>query len=222
MNASLPPIASSRNRAFTLIELLVVIAIIASLAGMTMGAASGVINQGKKVSARNDMMNIVTAIKSYNTDYGHYPIDSQDGGNDDLVYGNHSTGAAKPNSEIINVLRYGTDTGWADNATSPLNPRQTRYLELTRAKDPNNPRSGLDDRGNWYDPWGEQYIVFIDGEYNNDINVKPVFTSGIGTANNPGKVSITVGAASVGYDTKVKKRALPGSFNPSNDLVSWR
>ena len=59
--------------AFTLIELLVVISIIAILAGLLMPAANSALNSAKKTTAKNQAVQIATAIMAYETEYGRLP-----------------------------------------------------------------------------------------------------------------------------------------------------
>src|SRR6184192_3423689 len=66
------------QKAFTLIELLVVIAIIAVLLGLTFPAFQGVLERAKKVQAKNDLTQIVTAVNAFYTEYGKYPLVTDD------------------------------------------------------------------------------------------------------------------------------------------------
>lgn len=59
--------------AFTLIELLVVISIIAILASLLMPAAQNAINSAYKTTAKNQVVQIATAITAYETEYGRLP-----------------------------------------------------------------------------------------------------------------------------------------------------
>ena len=63
-----------RRAAFTLIELLVVISIIAVLAGLLLPVVSKVTENARKVSAKSTETQIVSAINSFQTDYGQYPV----------------------------------------------------------------------------------------------------------------------------------------------------
>src|SRR5881227_3622225 len=67
-----------RSSAFTLIELLVVIAIIAILIGLLFPAFRAVQNQAKQTQAKNDLTQIVNAVNAYYTDYGKYPLATDD------------------------------------------------------------------------------------------------------------------------------------------------
>ena len=217
-HSSKPPV--SGLAAFTLIELLVVISIIAILATFALSAGKGAIKSAYKASARNDMGSImVVGLKCYYTDYGKYPTPTTE--SVDVTYGK---GGTYPNSVLFNAMRYADSN--MTQAAKDMNPRETRYMEVAKAKNTKSPISGLDDSGNWYDPWGEQYVVFIDGDYDGKITVKPVFSSGIGgtSTDDQGKVAVSVGAASVGYGTKIAspKTPIPGKFDKANHVVSWQ
>jgi prepilin-type N-terminal cleavage/methylation domain-containing protein len=62
-----------KQKAFTLIELLVVIAIIAILASLLIPAGQNAINSSKKTTAKNQAVQIATALTAYETEYGHLP-----------------------------------------------------------------------------------------------------------------------------------------------------
>jgi type II secretory pathway pseudopilin PulG len=62
-----------RHSAFTLIKLLVVIAIIPVLAGLAFPAFNGAIDAAKKAKAKNDVVQIASAIRFYQTEYGKLP-----------------------------------------------------------------------------------------------------------------------------------------------------
>ncbi len=202
---------TAHHTAFTLIELLVVIAIIAVLMGLLLPALGAVRTQARKVSAKNDVMQIVTAVKNFYTDYGRYPLPAAQAAGD-VTYGPNST-----NSVLFNILTY-----VATDANAPtVNPRQVRYLEIPNAKDTLNPKSGLGTNGAWYDPWGIQYSIFIDGAYDNDITVSGVYTD---VTANP---RTGVGAASYGPDTfagtaNSTKTGGNGKVTGSDDLISWQ
>jgi prepilin-type N-terminal cleavage/methylation domain-containing protein len=65
-----------RCAAFTLVELLVVVAIIAILAALAIPAAGTAINSAKKTAAKSLAGQIVTAIMSYESEYGALPSNS--------------------------------------------------------------------------------------------------------------------------------------------------
>ncbi len=114
LNSQPSTLNSVRGRgpsAFTLIELLDVISIIAILMGLLFPAFKSVQDQAKKTQAKNDMMQIVTAVNAYNTDYGVYPLDPSKQGFDTLL-GN--PGGTYDNSLIFDVLR-AQPNGWNSN-----------------------------------------------------------------------------------------------------------
>ena len=77
--------------------------------------------------------------------------------------------------------------------------------------------------GNWYDPWGTQYAIFIDADYAGDIDVSGVF-SGMTT-----KPPFSVGVASRGY-YYAKQNMTPAApayvptqaYDSKTDLLSWQ
>src|SRR5437773_9937924 len=60
--------------AFTLIEMIVVMLIIATLTALFMGAATSVFDRARRTQAKNDVVQIVTAINASYTEYGRYPV----------------------------------------------------------------------------------------------------------------------------------------------------
>ena len=69
---------SFRAGGFTLIELLIVIGIIAILIGLLFPAFKGVQDQARRTQAKNDLTQIVTAVNAFYTEYGKYPIATDD------------------------------------------------------------------------------------------------------------------------------------------------
>ena len=148
----------SGTRSFTLIELLVVIVIIAVLMGLAFPVFQGAQNQAKRVQARSDLMQIVTAVNAYYTEYGKYPRTPATAG--DTTYG-----ATATNEQLFNELR---------SVAAIQNPRGIVFLSPPDAKDVNNPRAGISSApataGQYFDPWGKPYLVRIDTDYDNQVN----------------------------------------------------
>src|SRR5262245_42882475 len=173
------------SSAFTLIELLVVIAIIAILIGLLFPAFRAVQDQARKTQAKNDLTQIVNAVNAYYTDYGKYPI----AGTTDTTFG--PGGAPATNQTLFNPLR-GLD--------ATVNPRQVVFISPAFVKDPSNPRSGIGtavaNAGQYFDPWGTNYVVRIDGGYDNQL--PNPFTADTGAG--PGTLAVGVIAWSLGKD----------------------
>jgi prepilin-type N-terminal cleavage/methylation domain-containing protein len=199
-----------RMAAFTLIELLVVIAIIVVLIGLLFPTFQGIQNQAKKTQAKNDLMQIVTAINAYYTEYGKYPVVT-----DDTPIAN--TG------DLFHTLR-AIDSGSA-NKSDAANPRKIAFLNIPDARDQNSPRSGIrTSDGEWYDPWGAPYKVAIDGTYDNQI-ANPYGPTG-GAGSDP--IHSGVIAWSLGAD-KGLGRVVNGTVDNkykdtrlSDDVISWQ
>ncbi len=183
--------------AFTLIELLVVISIIAVLIGLSFPAFQAVQNTAKKTQAKNDLVQIVTAVNAFYTEYGKYPIEATDRfepGND--------------NTPLFNVLR--------GLPAEPLNPRQIVFLSPPEAKDPTNPRGGVTTDGKFYDPFGKTYGVAMDGDYDN--NVSNPYDAGTGA----GGTDLRQGAIAWSFGKDLKTGRNKNSGDAKDDVISWQ
>ncbi|MEY2496374.1 MAG: ral secretion pathway protein [Verrucomicrobiota bacterium] len=205
----------SRQRvfAFTLIELLVVIVIIAILMGLAFPVFQGVQNQAKKTQAKNDLTQIVTAVNAYYTEYGKYPLVT-----DDLAIAN--------TADLLYTLRAVSNGVNAGDAT---NPRKIAFINVPEANNQNAARSGIKiSDGQWYDPWGSTYKVAIDGTYDNQI-ANPYGPAG-GAGSDPIRQGVIAwslgkngvlggGSAGSGFANE------PGAvkvYTNSGDIISWQ
>src|SRR5205814_5741512 len=146
---------SFRAGGFTLIELLIVIGIIAILIGLLFPAFKGVQDQARRTQAKNDLTQIVTAVNAFYTEYGRYPTTATTDAT--ATYG--PGGSTTENGGLFSELRATSTT---------LNTRQIVFISPPDAKDQNNPRSGIKtSTGGYYDPWGSEYAVALDADYNN-------------------------------------------------------
>lgn len=141
----------NKSKAFTLIELLVVIAIIAVLAGLLFPAGQSAINSAKKTTAKNQIVQIATAITAYEAEYGRLPSNS----------------GATMGSGLVAILCTTND--------SVNNPRGLIFLEAPGWK---NGKGGTNSSG-FCDPFSETnvYSVALDTNYANQITV-PTNSSG--------------------------------------------
>src|SRR6266496_6207429 len=157
-------------RAFTLIELLVVIAIIAILIGLLFPAFRAVQDQAKRTQAKNDLTQIVNAVNAFYTEYGKYPLAA--GIMVDTTFG--PGGSPTDNENLFRELRAcpNPPTG-SCLSSAQINTRQIVYVSPPDVKDAASPRSGIGtaagNRGQYFDPWSNNYTVRIDGEYNNQV-----------------------------------------------------
>ncbi len=195
-----------RGHGFTLIELMVVIAIIIVLIGLLFPAFRGVQDQAKRTQAKNDVTQIVTAVNAFYTEYGKYPVAT-----DDSTLAN--------NSEVLYTLR--AVSGGVANLGNAANPRKIVFISPPMVKDTANPRSGIGSDGNYYDPWGPVvgkagsgiYHLVINGTYDNDL-ANP-FTADTGAG--PAALKLGVIAWSLGND------GTQGTdFKASDDVISWQ
>ena len=192
MKSNMMQTGRQAKRGFTLVELLVVIAIIAILAAMLLPTLSKAKDSAKKAQAKTEMQNIAAAVRQYNAEYNRYPMptkiaDSLTLASPDYTYGTmHMTGSrasllknkagenlpkiASPgriqvsNAELVSILQ-GTEVFRNGRPTSnrnhKLNPRKVKFLNAREATSVSEPGVGTD--GVYRDPWGNPYIVTVDG-----------------------------------------------------------
>jgi len=133
------------SAAFTLIELLIVIAIIAILMALLFPAGQSAINSANKTTAKNQAVQIATAITAYETEYGRFPTNS-----------GSNVGPA-----LVTILCTATDT--------TNNPRGIIFLEANAWK---KGKGGTNSSG-FCDPFGSTssnvYSVSMDTGYSNSI-----------------------------------------------------
>jgi prepilin-type N-terminal cleavage/methylation domain-containing protein len=211
-NAGAMQKSSRKTGAFTLIELLVVIAIIAILIGLLFPAFQAVQNQAKRTQAKNDLIQIVTAVNAFYTEYGKYPLVTTD----NKIYGP----AGSLNDDLFYTLRA---VASGANALDVANPRKIVFISPPYVKDPANPRSGIGTTtgvGQYYDPWGKPYNVEIDGGYDN--TVANPYTANAGATPN---LQLGVIAWSLGKDGSGAIAAASGDKNTgvyADDVISWQ
>jgi prepilin-type N-terminal cleavage/methylation domain-containing protein len=217
--------------AFTLIELLVVITIIVILMGLLFPAFRGVQDQAKRTQAKNDLTQIVTAVNAFYTEYGKYPLAA--GITTDTTFG--LGGSPTTNETLFTELRGCAAATGSCPAVAVLNTRQIVFISPPDAKDPANPRSGIATQtatvngvsiplGSFVDPWGANYLIRIDGDYNNSVAnpYGPVATGGAGSD----PISQGVIAWSLGKDGKLGNQGDNIYKTPkgiqSDDVISWQ
>lgn len=230
------PPASLRPAAFTLIELLTVIAIIAILMGLLFPAINAVRENAKKAQAKSDAMQIVAAVKAYHTEYAKYPdlsngASSTTSNTEDLFVGDTVAKAPNENFVLFNTLRAINAPPNADNI---LNPRKIVFFDGKSVSDPESPRGGFLEKaaggaaggtaGSYFDPWGKQYTVMVDTNYDNQLDMGQCYTDFSSDSDKP---RTGVGAFSMGKDKKLgDAEAGEGKFRSSgkvsDDVISWQ
>lgn len=194
-----------KNRSgFTLIELLVVIAIIAILLGLLFSVGPGVLDRAKKVQAKNDTTQIVTAVNAFYTEYGRYPTNATTDAT--ATYG--PGGSNTENGSLLSELRA---------TTTVLNTRQIVFVSPPDVRDQTKPRLGIKtSTSGWYDPWGTEYAIAIDADYDNQVATNP-YGNNSGAGASPLRLGVI--AWSLGKDLTLGKS---GSYTGSDDVISWQ
>ena len=227
MNAPIS-LRKQQASAFTLIELLTVIGIIAILMGLLFPALAAAKEQARRASAGTAVRAIISACKSYQTDYGKFPpvTGALSGDSSSYSYGDKAAQCAVTNDQLFDILR-SISSNSVSNAGNKMNPRQQRYFEMGLAKDKASPRDGFCDgsdfaaqRGQLMDPWGTQYGVVLDATDSGEIDI-----SGFYKDTAFGKIRVSAAAFAMGKDgqlgTKGDQMYRKGTTN-SDDVVSWQ
>lgn len=187
------------NRAgFTLIELLVVIGIIAILLGFIFPVFQGVQERAKKVQAKNDLTQIVTAVNAFYTEYGRYPTA-------DTTDAAATYGAGHPSSkDVFNELR---------GKSTTLNTRQIVFISPPEDSTQASPKGKIGSDEQFHDPWTSAYAIGIDADYDNQIANPYTPDTGAGPTNiRQGVVGWSLG----------KDKAKATNFTGSDDVISWQ
>ena len=188
-----------KSRAFTLIELLVVIVIVTILIGLAFPVYQTIQNQAKKAQAKNDIIQIVTAVNAFYTEYGRYPTT-------ETTDAAATYGTANNSGALFNELR---------GKTTTLNTRQIVFISPPEDSTQSNPKGKIGSDGQFYDPWGSPYSVRIDADYDNQV-ANPF---GGNTGAGPDPIRQGVIAWSLGKDLTLGKN---GKFTGSDDVISWQ
>ena len=153
-----------KSSAFTLIELLIVIVIIAILASVAFPVTALVMEQARRSEANNEVKQIANAISSYELEYSKLPFPPANGGEGDLEMNTFD-------GNMISILSgYNVDG---------LNPRKKPFYTGKRAKGaktskkPTSGVFGTDEQLQLADPWGRQYYIKIDSNYDNILEDLP-------------------------------------------------
>lgn len=132
---------------FTLVELLMAIGIIVILATISIPTALSAIKKAETAKAQAEMTALVTALKNYESTYGFLPFHFKKSSNTSPA----TDGEVQPGdySDFIKVLQ-------GENLEikgKKMNPRKLAFLEIQG-----------NTKGEYEDPWGNDYTVIIDGD----------------------------------------------------------
>lgn len=232
--------------AFTLIELLTVIGIIAVLMTLLFPAVNAVKENARRMEAKNMCMQIVAAVKHYYQEYGKFPPVEEGAASGaqnpaqqkDTVVGDPVMNAQVANNTLFHTLRA---IAKAPNTEHQFNRRRVIFFEskaVANASSGSKPRGGFYDRGQdggspppeqdgaLFDPWGHQYGVVMDSNYDNRIDIVGFYTDFAGAEENGGLAPRqTVGAFSMGKDETLGKRnsrSFKAGGENSDDIISWQ
>jgi hypothetical protein len=171
--------------------------------------------QAHKAEARAQIMGVTAAVKAYYTEYGKYPVPdgAVSGASGDFMYGE-----AVSNAALFDIL-CGIDT--------TKNPRKIVFFDASPAADATHPKSGFATetvgsirKGALVDPWGHEYRIALDTDYDNKISNLP-YTDFQG----PNAPRIGVAVFSLGKDGQIGTqgdRTYQSGATRSDDIISWQ
>ena len=182
---SAPRTTHSTRQGFTLIELLVVIAIIAILSSIMLAGVTSALNSANRRKAAVEAENIENAIMMYfNDNNGRLPISPAYQASDSPA----PSGLTPDFSESTGIIEVLT----ASPGTETLNPKRKVYLGTETSTDD----------GTLLDPWGTQYYIMVDRNYDGAID----YLNDTGEAHRKKAVVISAGK--------------DGDFSTGNDNVA--
>ena len=206
------PQSTVRIAGFTLIELLVVISIIIILGALAFPVISGVLDRAKKTQAKNDMVQVATAVNAFYTEYGRYPVTANSGadGSDFFAADNNE------NNVLMDILRAEPRNGTA----MTNNPRMVVFFQPRIAKDLSKPSSGIGGNGRLYDPWNNCYRIRVDSNYNSI--VENPYSAGAGFPDvGAGVIVWSIGKDKAGATDK-KNGGTKDAGTSKDDVISWQ
>lgn len=109
----------------------------------------------RQAEAQSDIEMLVTASERFFVEYGYWPSPHM-GTPGDMRYGR-----AAGNDLVMNALRAVDGPG---NEGHRLNPNRIEFMRVSRS---GRGRSGLNEAGEFLDPWGSPYQIVLDTDMNN-------------------------------------------------------
>lgn len=137
----------NKRHTFTLVEILFVIGIIIILSTLILSAVIYAPKKARMAAAKSDITALYNAIRQFEADYGAFPVPESKTGvftfeqdSDDYEW-------------LIKVLQGETLSGSDD-----INSRHRKYLDIQG-----------NTKGIFQDPWGKDYIITLNLDYNGEI-----------------------------------------------------
>jgi len=138
------------SRGFARAELLILLGLLVIVISIVVPAAWAVRNRLRHRQVEADFDRVAYAVDRYFMEYRTWPS-LYTGAYVDTRYGQEI-----PNREVVNALRARSGPG---NPAHRLNPHRIDFLEVGAYAEG---RSGLDERGEYLDPWGAPYQLVMD------------------------------------------------------------
>ena len=170
-----------KKQHYTLIEMLVTVAVIAILAGIAMGAYSGIQRKAMLNRAAAECAMIQLAIKNYEAEYLSWPTTyaltgsatiyefgpcptSSSGWKDWNDFGSSGKTTYDAFFTVLTGISYNSSTKKFSDFWAP-NSKKIRFLDF-----PSSVIKPGTNQGHFLDPWGKPYCIRIDNSGNNRID----------------------------------------------------
>lgn len=123
------------------------ISIIGILASLAIPAVGGALDSARRTQAKNDVVQIATAVAAYETEYGKLPPVS-----------------GTVDAALIRILMPP-----GGSTAPPENPRRIVFLEVPNVKAGAKRSGQVGGSGPFVDPWGAAYQIAVDDNYDHTI-----------------------------------------------------
>lgn len=148
---------------------------------------------GNKIGAMNDLQQVVTAIRGFEVEYGHFPEGGQ------TLNGDREFSGANE-KDLLNILRN------HESGATRQNQRNVVFFEGFIIKPASRLKRGLGPDGTFYDPWGRPYFFAMDADGDGSVTVPLAWHA----ADSGKKLSTNVIGFSPGKDAHQK-----------DDITTW-
>jgi prepilin-type N-terminal cleavage/methylation domain-containing protein len=159
---NIDPCTVRGRRGFSLIELLVVMAVILILVSLLMPAIASAYRKARWMRVRQDVSSLHTALMAYQNEYGCWPTNMTDSGQDvgSNIERTYPAGGIEVDKKLVDLMR-GQDV-------LSQNPRQIAFMTNLQQGATGN----INAKGQFVDLAGNPYKYMLDFNYDNQVLIR--------------------------------------------------